>query len=69
VVLDATGNQVVELFHHTNTGKFLLHSVEFGKRDTCCLPIAPKATPFIMGNREEQHIQLTRNKEKVKDRL
>jgi hypothetical protein len=31
VALDTTGNLVVQMFHHTNTGGFLLRPLEYGK--------------------------------------
>jgi hypothetical protein len=43
----------------------------FGMQEyvTSHLHTTPVATPLTIGNREEQHFQLIRNKEKVNDRF
>jgi hypothetical protein len=52
---DVKGRQLVLLFHHTSTGRFLLLPSESGKFDNSCLPHTPRVTPAAIGNQEEQH--------------
>ncbi len=40
--------------------------MESAKCDTSRLLISPKSSPVSIGNREEEHIQPSRNKDKVK---
>jgi hypothetical protein len=65
VALDVQGRWLLELFHHTNIGRFLLRPLDRGQRDTSRLPITPGASPAPTGNQREQHIKPERNKEKV----
>jgi hypothetical protein len=51
---DIKRNQIVQLFHHTNTAGFFLFPLEGLKCDTSCLPNTPKATNTTIGNREEK---------------
>jgi hypothetical protein len=39
-------------FHHTTTGRFLPLPLEKGKRDSCHVPIIPKASPVALENQE-----------------
>ncbi len=64
VGLDVIGNYVVQLFH-TNTDRFLLWPLEYGKRDISRLPIIHR-TSFTLENQDEQQNKLIRNKEKMK---
>ncbi len=68
VALDVLGNWNVQLFCHTNNGRFILCPQDCGKCDTCHLPVS-KATPYTLGIREGLHIQPIRIKEKVKNRF
>jgi hypothetical protein len=52
-----TGRWAGKLFHHTNTGGFLLLPLESSR-----LPILSMASPIFFENQEEQHIQPTGNK-------
>jgi hypothetical protein len=47
--LDVNGRRLVQLLHHTNTGRFLILPLEIGKRDTGGLPTTPRAIPATIG--------------------
>jgi hypothetical protein len=68
VALDVIERQIVQLFHYTSIGGFLLLPSERGKW-TLAVFLIYLATSSTICNRKEQHIQPIRNKEKVKNRF
>jgi hypothetical protein len=49
VAQDVIRRRLVQLFHITNTGRFLQLPLESRKCDISPLPIAPRATPSTLG--------------------
>ncbi len=45
--LDLIGNWTVQLIRHTTTDGFLLYPLECGMRNTCRLPISPRASSAL----------------------
>jgi hypothetical protein len=61
--LDVIGRRLKRFFSSLLT---LLLPLESGKCNTSCLPFTPRASPAAVGNWEEEHIQLLRNKKRIK---
>jgi hypothetical protein len=67
--VDVIGRQVVQLFHHTNIGKSLANfSCYLWNAESATLAVFLLYEELLMlsRNQKEQHLQLVRNKEKVK---
>jgi hypothetical protein len=54
VALDVIGRCLVQLFHQTKIGRFLLSTLESDKRDTSRLPFISRASPATAGNKLNQ---------------
>jgi hypothetical protein len=57
VALDVIERWLAQLFYHTNTGGFLLWTLEIGKCDTSPSPVVPRASSTTIRDREERQIQ------------
>ncbi len=53
--LDVIGYWIEQIFRQTNTGGFLLFSLESGKRDPSRLPYTPRVSPFTIEPGRAKH--------------
>jgi hypothetical protein len=58
----------VQIVNHANTVGFILLSLETGKSDIAVF-LLPRAFAAILVNREKQHTQSIRHKEKMKNQF